>query len=122
MKVCQTWHTARQGREAPPVSISLVVRGDVSTTTLEPVNAAAEPDPSLDITDSSTWPEFMRIDEVALVLRVNRSTVDKAIRERLLPVVPGLSSRSTRVHKAALLSSAWWIGQGDSTGGESSPD
>lgn len=94
----------------------------MSTTTLDPVNAASEPDHELDITDSSTWPEFLRIDEVALVLRVNRSTVDKAIRERLIPVVPGLSSRATRVRKSALLSSTWWTGQGDSSGGETSPD
>ena len=92
------------------------------TTTLDPVNAAPEPDHELDITDSSTWPEFLRIDEVALVLRVDRSTVHKAIRERLIPVVPGLSSRATRIHKSALLNSTWWIGQGDSSGGETSPD
>lgn len=94
----------------------------MSTTTLVPVNAAPEPDPVLDLTDSSTWPEFMRIDEVAQVLRVNRTTVDKAIRERLIPVVPGLSSRATRVHKAALLTSKWFIGQGDSAGGDTSPE
>lgn len=93
------------------------VRGDVSPTTLDPVNAPA-PEPSLDINDASTWPVFMRIEEVAAVLRVNRSTIDKAIKERALPVVPGLSSRSTRVHKSVLLSSTWWDGQTEASGGD----
>jgi len=80
----------------------------VSAITLEPVHNTAdqpEPEPSaqLDITDARSWPEFLRIEEAAYVLRVNRSTVDKAIHRGLIPVVPGLTSRSTRVPKAALL-------------------
>ena len=40
---------------------------------------------SLDIRDSGTWPEFLTADEVAHVLRLNKTTVLNAIKMGTLP-------------------------------------
>ena len=40
---------------------------------------------SLDIRDSDTWPEFLTADEVAHVLRLNKTTVLNAIKMGTLP-------------------------------------